>query len=138
MFDTFVPERLTHEIEQNILVCTLARYNMKQVLLVRDDLSMSRGKAIAQDSHASVNAVQQTDEDVISEWLDEGGKKIVLRVSSSEKLLSIIDSVEDLPTSTVRDLGYTEVREGTLTAGSIGPAEEGRIDRHTGNLPLFR
>lgn len=110
---------------------------MKQVLLVRDDIDMSRGKAIAQGSHVSVLASRETEEDTVSEWLNSGGKKIVLRVSSEDELLEIIESVDSLPTAKIRDLGYTELEPDTLTAGAIGPANEDKIDEYTGNLPLY-
>lgn len=110
---------------------------MKQVIIVRDDLDMSIGKAVAQGAHVSVIATREATEENVSTWLSNGGKKITLRVSSEQELLDIIDSVTDLPTAKIRDLGYTELEPDTLTAGAIGPASEEKIDKFTGHLPLF-
>lgn len=111
---------------------------MKQVILIRDDLNMSQGKSIAQGSHVSVKATRATDENLVEEWLDEGGKKIVLRVSSRQELMDIVDSAsEELPTATIDDLGYTEIEAGTTTAGAIGPSKESVIDNYTDSLELF-
>lgn len=110
---------------------------MKQVILVRDDLSMSTGKSIAQGSHVSVLASRNADEQNVQQWIDNGGKKIVLRVSSEDELRDIINSANELPSSMIEDLGHTELEPGTLTAGAIGPANEDEIDNYTGHLSLF-
>lgn len=110
---------------------------MKQVLLVRDDLGMSTGKAVAQGSHVSVLATREAEEDVVQTWLQNGGKKITLRVSSEEELLSLLDQVDILPSAKIRDLGFTELDPDTLTAGAIGPANEEKIDEITGHLSLY-
>ena len=110
---------------------------MKQVLLVRDDLEMSQGKSIAQGSHVSVKATKEASGDNVEKWLSEGGKKIVLRVSSRGQIEEIVSSADDLPTAIVEDLGYTELEPGTMTAGAIGPGDEDEIDEYTGHLDLF-
>jgi len=105
---------------------------------MRDDLDMSRGKAVAQGSHVSVLATQNADQSDVDQWIENGGKKITLRVSSEDELLDIISEVDDLPTAKIRDLGYTELEANTLTAGAIGPAEEDKIDNYTGHLSLYK
>lgn len=105
---------------------------------MRDDLDMSRGKAVAQGSHVSVLATQNADQSDVDQWIENGGKKITLRVSSEDELLDIITQVDDLPTAKIRDLGYTELEANTLTAGAIGPAEEDEIDNYTGHLSLYK
>lgn len=110
---------------------------MKQVIIVRDDLGMSRGKAVAQGAHVSVLAVRQANELLVEDWLGEGGKKITLSVTSREELMELVEAATGLPTATIQDKGYTELDPGTLTAGAIGPAGEEQIDDITGNLPLY-
>lgn len=110
---------------------------MKQVIILRDDIDMSRGKAVAQGSHVSVLATQEADDTVVDQWIENGGKKITLKVDSEEELIDIISQVNDLPKAKIRDLGYTELEANTLTAGAIGPAGEDEIDDHTGDLSLY-
>lgn len=109
----------------------------KQVILVREDLDMSKGKCVAQGSHVSVLATRNADEQVVEEWINNGGKKIVLSVESDEQLLDIIESADDIPNAKIRDLGHTELEPNTLTAGALGPADEDKIDEYTGQLDLF-
>jgi|APHM01.1.fsa_nt_gi conserved hypothetical protein TIGR00283 len=110
----------------------------KQVILVREDLDMSKGKCVAQGSHVSVLATREADDETVQDWIDEGGKKIVLTVESEEQLLNILNSIDDVPTAKIRDLGYTELEPNTLTAGAVGPANEDKIDTYTGHLDLFK
>jgi len=114
---------------------------MKQVILVRDDVDMSTGKAVAQGAHASVLAVRDADDVSVTNWLnDSAGTKITLRVSSEDELRELIEDAEDasLPTGLISDLGRTEIEAGTTTAGAVGPASEDEIDAVTGHLPLYK
>jgi PTH2 family peptidyl-tRNA hydrolase len=111
---------------------------MKQVIIIRNDLDMSKGKSVAQGSHVSVLATQEASDDDVNRWIENGGKKIVLSAESKSELNNIIDSIIDLPTAKIHDLGYTELEEGTLTAGAVGPAPEDEIDKYTSNLALYK
>jgi PTH2 family peptidyl-tRNA hydrolase len=110
---------------------------MKQVILVRDDIDMTIGKTVAQGSHVSVLATRKAEDNLVNNWIESGGKKIVLRVGSESELREIINGIENIPVAMIEDLGYTELDPGTLTAGAIGPANEEKIDEHTGHLNLF-
>lgn len=111
---------------------------MKQVLLLRTDIDMSRGKAVAQGSHASVLATRRTDEADVETWLEENaGTKITLAVESEDELEERIKAADHLPTSIISDLGRTELDPNTKTAGAIGPASEDEIDKITGDLSLY-
>ena len=63
---------------------------MKQVIVMRADLKMSKGKLAAQACHASLGSYQRADEKVIREWDLEGGKKVVVGVKSQEELFRSI------------------------------------------------
>jgi PTH2 family peptidyl-tRNA hydrolase len=110
---------------------------MKQSILVRDDIEMGRGKTAAQVAHASLLASRKAKDNLVKNWLEEGGKKIVLRVNSESELRRIINSVENIPADMIEDFGYTVLKPGTLTAGAIGPAGEEKIDEYTGQLELL-
>lgn len=111
---------------------------MKQVILVREDLGMSKGKCVAQGSHVSVLATRKAEKSKVDGWLESGGKKIVLSVDSAQELLDILDEVDNMPKAKIRDLGYTELEPNTLTAGAVGPGNEEKIDQYTGHLDLFK
>ena len=50
----------------------------KQLILLRQDLQLPKGKAAAQAAHAAVEAVLRSEKDVVKAWRQEGMAKIVL------------------------------------------------------------
>lgn len=115
---------------------------MKQVIVVRTDLEMSKGKLAAQVAHASVIAAFEAYRgwrEWFNEWWESGQKKVVLRVGSERELLEIYEKARrsNLPVSMVRDAGLTELPPGTLTAVGIGPAPDEEVDKITGGLRLL-
>lgn len=116
----------------------------KQVIVIRVDLGMSRGKMVVQGAHASVSAVMEAmgREDWrrwLDSWLEEGQKKIAVRVGSEEELRQIYLEARDagLPSALIMDAGLTELPPGTATAVAVGPAPEDMIDPITGRLKLL-
>ena len=111
----------------------------KQVLVVRKDLKMEKGKLAAQVAHASLEAYKKADIDTLNEWEDEGMKKVVLAVNDLIELMKIKDAAKSagLAYAVIRDAGRTQLEPGTVTVLGIGPAEEQRIDRITKNLKLL-
>ncbi|MFB6190141.1 MAG: peptidyl-tRNA hydrolase Pth2 [Candidatus Nanohaloarchaea archaeon] len=111
---------------------------LKQALVVREDLEMSRGKMIAQACHASLGAYRKASEDECSEWELQGAKKIVLSPGDLElEEVHQQAKMNGLPAYMVKDAGMTELEPGTATAVGIGPAEESKIDTVTGELALI-
>jgi len=111
----------------------------KQVILVRQDLKLPKGKLAAQSSHASVEAVLKSSDQKVSTWRKEGMPKIVLKVKDEKELLSYLQKAKDdgLTTALITDAGRTVVAPGTKTCGAVGPDEEEEVDRVTGKLPLL-
>ena len=114
----------------------------KQVIVIRTDLNMGKGKIAAQACHASIEAfikAQKVCPEVVEEWLKEGQKKVVVKVRSEEELMEIFKeaSQEGLPCSLIRDAGRTQLAPGTSTAVAIGPEREEKIDKITGRLKLL-
>ena len=125
---------------------------IKQVILIRKDLKMRRGKEIAQGSHASMQflvtqIVNQkfTDStqipvslsEVELAWLNKGMAKVCLRVNSKEELLQYHEKAKTagLKSYLIQDSGRTEFAgQPTYTACAIGPAEVDSIDAITGDL----
>ncbi len=112
---------------------------LKQAIILRKDLKMGKGKAIAQALHAALGALKMVPKKVAEEWERAGAKKIVLKVSSEEELLKLYEKAkeEKLPCYLVRDAGLTQLPPGTPTAIAIGPAEEKKVDRVTKGLKLY-
>jgi len=113
---------------------------MYKMAIVVNDIQMSAGKMAAQVAHAAVECtlkVQKRNPSLLKKWLDEGQKKVVLEADIDEikALMKKADSM-GLCTSLIRDAGLTELEPGTPTALAIGPAEESKIDKITGQLPL--
>lgn len=115
---------------------------MKQVIVVRTDIKMSKGKLAVQVAHASVTAALEAMKrkpEWFSEWLGEGQKKVVVRTSSSEDLLKYAEEARKagIPTAIICDAGLTELPPGTLTAVGLGPAPDDLLDKITGKLKLL-
>ncbi len=115
---------------------------MKQVIIIRKDLDLSKGKMAAQASHAAVNAsnsVRKREKNKWKRWMEQGGKKIILKAESEKDLIELKELAEkrNLSTSLIKDAGYTEISSGTITALGIGPDEEEKIDDVTGALETY-
>jgi PTH2 family peptidyl-tRNA hydrolase len=111
---------------------------LKQVILIRTDLEMSKGKISTQVAHASVGAMRMTDERIVKEW-EKYAKKVVLKIRSEKELMEIYKKVKKskMPCFLVKDAGLTQLKPGTVTALGIGPVEEEKIDKITGKLKLL-
>lgn len=133
--------------------------SVKQVIVVRKDLNMRKGKLAAQVAHASMKVVLDMmskkellygrmkkwsllmdKEEPIYQWLDGLFAKIVVGVESLDDLMALyVDaSLAGLPHALIQDSGRTEFHgEPTYTAIAIGPAEAEEIDKITGHLALL-
>lgn len=115
---------------------------VKQVVAVRRDLKMGKGKTCAQVAHASLESAEAAREEhgeLYREWKEEGGKKVVVVVESEEELGSLFEKARSLrlPCYLVRDSGLTQLEPGTVTALGMGPAQEEKLDRLTSHLKLL-
>ncbi len=111
----------------------------KQVILIRTDLKLPRGKACSQAAHASVEAVLKSDSELVKSWRSEGMAKIVLKVKDDKELIKYFQLAKDegLTASLITDAGRTVIAPGTKTCVGIGPGEEEKIDSITGDLSLL-
>lgn len=114
-------------------------HELKQVILIRSDLKLPKGKAAAQAAHASVEAVLRSSQEHVDDWHSAGMKKIVLKVADEKELLRYQQAAKraGLVASLITDAGKTVVAPGTKTCVGIGPDDEAKIDAVTGELPMY-
>ena len=115
---------------------------LKQAIIVRQDLGMGKGKIAAQVAHASLCAYVKLNKKhphIAHAWLNRGMKKVVLKVKTKEELYELLKKAEsiNLVCCLVRDAGKTQVDEGEETALAIGPWYEEEIDMVTQHLKLL-
>lgn len=110
----------------------------KQVILVREDLKLPRGKLSIQVAHASLDAALKSDKKIVEKWKAQGGKKVALKVEDEKELFKYMSMAENegLKVSLIKDAGHTVVEPGTITCLGIGPDLEEKIDRVTGKLKM--
>ena len=136
---------------------------VKQVIVVRKDLNMRKGKIAAQAAHASVKSILQmasikdnrivldkgnvttklskSAADDMFQWVNDGQAKVVVSVDSEKELMDIYHSIlqtSDVPVSLILDAGRTEFNGvATYTCIAVGPAEVSKVDAFTGKLKLL-
>ncbi len=124
---------------------------IKQIICMRHDLKMRRGKQIAQGAHASMSfltrrlqdagSISMDDfSDVERAWLTDSFAKVCCRVNSEEELLRIRDKAVEagLVVHLITDSGKTEFHgKPTNTCVAIGPDYAEVIDPITGDLELL-
>jgi PTH2 family peptidyl-tRNA hydrolase len=113
-----------------------------QVLVVRNDLGMGKGKIGAQCGHATLGAYKlacRRTPDAVASWSRYGQAKICLKVNSEEELDDIHALAESskLICYVVEDAGRTQIEAGSKTVLAIGPALPADVDAITGQLKLL-
>ncbi|UCG37019.1 MAG: peptidyl-tRNA hydrolase [Candidatus Bathyarchaeota archaeon] len=117
-------------------------FRYKQVIVVRTDLGMGKGKVAAQVGHAAITAAEETRRrcpDWLRAWMNEGQRKVVVKVKGLDELLGLQQKAMRLkvPHSLVTDRGRTQLPPNTVTCLGIGPAPQEKMDRITGDLKLL-
>jgi peptidyl-tRNA hydrolase, PTH2 family len=117
-------------------------FRFKQVLVVRLDLAMGRGKAAVQCAHAAVSAAEEARIHLHNwwkSWIEEGQLKVAVKVPDLDSLLDLERKgrSKGIPVHLVKDRGLTQVPPGTITCLGLGPAPSDVLDSLTGNLALL-
>lgn len=133
---------------------------IKQVIVIRKDLKMRRGKEIAQACHAAIKAVFlalnnlneyswsiENDEialsakdSTIAEWFNSSYTKVCLQVNSEKELLDLKEQADNLglACALIQDNGVTEFHNvPTYTCLAFEPLPSETIDMLTGELKLY-
>lgn len=120
---------------------TLDPYKYKQILVVRKDLNMRKGKIAAQCAHASLAAyLENPDDDRMVAWLKGPFTKICVSVDSEEDILRVEKQAKahGLITRMIVDAGRTEFNGiPTRTVLAIGPDTHEALEPITGHLKLI-
>lgn len=114
----------------------------KQVIAVRTDLKMGRGKLAAQVGHAAVSAAEEAKRkhpEWWEAWLEEGQCKVAVKVKSLKELSALqrVAAQMKLPYSLIVDRGLTQLPPDTATCLGIGPAPSAQVNKITGELSLL-
>lgn len=123
--------------------------DVKQVIVVRKDLSMKKGQLAAHVAEASIKFLTDNNESVRGDeltiklnpeeaiWLNEGFKKIVLGIDSKDALENLIfraelDGIEVYPIVVQNPDEFNGDR--TLVCASFGPASSQDLSKVIGKL----
>ncbi|WP_296859568.1 aminoacyl-tRNA hydrolase [uncultured Methanobrevibacter sp.] len=112
---------------------------MKQVMIVRTDLKMGKGKIAAQCCHGAIGAYKKSPSDKIKKWENEAYAKVVLKVKTLEELNEIksLADKKGIANYRVVDAGRTQIPTSTVTVLALGPDEDEILDKLTGDLKLL-
>jgi len=119
---------------------------IKQLIVIRKDLNMRKGKMIAQGSHASMAFLTRRLEnnepltEVQKEWLNNSFTKICVSVDSEQELLEIAQKAKSMNVEchVVTDNGTTEFNGiPTKTCLALGPDKAEILDQISGHLKLL-
>lgn len=131
---------------------TVEVVHTKQVIVVRKDLNMRKGKIAAQVAHASMKVFfdRQVDYDpgemkielteAMQHWVDNAFTKICVSVNSEAELDAIYEKAIEfgIPAAMIVDSGRTEFNGvPTKTCVAIGPDHVANVDKVTSGLPLL-
>lgn len=111
----------------------------KQVIVIRKDLQMGKGKLAVQTAHASLGAYLKADKKVADKWFNDGQAKIAVSCNTEDELLDLHAQAVRLgvPASLITDAARTTFQIPTRTAVGIGPAPTGVVDQITAELKLI-
>lgn len=123
----------------------------KQVIVMRKDLNMRKGKMVAQGAHAAMkvllDAAQRTDtaltlplDGALAAWLGGRFTKVCVAVDSAAALEAVVARARaaGVPCALIVDAGQTEFHGvATPTCCAVGPAWSDEVDAITGELPLL-
>jgi len=133
---------------------------VKQVIVVRKDLNMRKGKVAAQVAHASLKVFvdrmsrltldyedsQYIDwyifpaTDEMQKWITEGFTKVVVSCDSEDEIYDLAKKAQCLkiPHAVIVDSGFTEFAGNrTTTCIAIGPDDSEKIDKLTKEYKLL-
>lgn len=151
-FSTHIQPTLeTKQVDAEALTSSPGRGNVctaqKQVIIIRADLKLRRGKEAAQVAHAASMwlrdfVIDEPTPGVTQEqdaWLRGNYRKIVVKATTEKQLRDLAYEAEQrgLTTHLVVDDGLTEVPPGTVTALAIGPHHDSVFVGLTDHLPLY-
>ena len=125
---------------------------VKQVIVVRRDISMRKGKLAAQVAHAAMKFIVDNNESETPDrittnlsqdeaaWLAGSFTKIVVGIDSEDALRDLMLKAElsGIEVNPIVDSGRTEFNGvPTLTCAAFGPCDADALDKVTGNLRLM-
>ncbi len=133
----------------------------KQIIIIRKDLNMRKGKMCSQAAHASMKVIfdmmenysgvifgdiingkrlRMVPDSPLEQWINGIFKKIVVGAESLNEMVEAYNEAkkQGIPCSIIEDAGLTEFGGNvTITAVAIGPDDPEKIDKITGKFTLL-
>jgi PTH2 family peptidyl-tRNA hydrolase len=123
----------------------------KQVIVMRKDLGMRKGKMIAQGAHASLRVLLERGSadgdryviemtEAMKAWMTSRFTKVCVGVESEAELDEVVACAKaaGVPCALIVDAGQTEFHGvPTKTCCAVGPAWTDEVDAITGTLTLL-
>lgn len=115
---------------------------LKQVIAVRQDIQMNKGKTAAQVAHASGGCLENVNarHPIVDQWLKTGQAKAVVKCDDLSHLnrLQFLAAYHGVMYHIVTDSGKTVFNgEPTITCIAIGPDTVEQVDLITKELKLL-
>jgi PTH2 family peptidyl-tRNA hydrolase len=129
----------------------MSERDAKQVIVMRKDLGMRKGKMVAQGAHASLavllersrredRALEVPLTEAMVTWLGGRFTKVCVSVDSEAALDDVVSRAREagVPCAVIVDSGRTEFHGvPTKSCCAVGPAWAEEVDAITGALPLL-
>ena len=108
-------------------------------MIVRTDLKMGKGKIAAQCCHGSIGSYKKASPEKIRKWEREAYAKVVLKVKTLDEITELkkLADINKIPNYLVVDAGRTQIPSSSVTVLALGPDEDEKIDKITGDLKLL-
>lgn len=113
-----------------------------QYFIVNSELNMSPGKVAAQIAHIATDiAIEFTFEAMYDseenrdfwDWHKDEQKKVILRGKQKD-----LEKLIDYGFNYIRDKGYTEIPEGSLTVCGLPPMKRSEAQKYVKRLQLYK
>ena len=104
-----------------------------------EDVGRKNSSSSGSRSSAVALQAKAVRSEVLTQWLQQGGRKICLQTDSLEVLGDLQQKATKrrIQSLEIRDAGLTEIPAGSLTVVVLGPGSKSKIEKITSQLQLY-